>query len=100
MAEERRLLQARKGQRISEQGAPQTSSLVRTENLHDGTGHTPPQQQALANTHLQHIVPARSMRQADDGEREVSFTRGLYMVDQFDVVAHHAINIGHSVAWP
>jgi hypothetical protein len=40
------------------------------------------------------------MSQAENSEREVSFTcdLGLPRIDRFYVVAHHAISIGHSTA--
>ena len=40
------------------------------------------------------------MHQAENGEREVSFTRnlGLHRVGRIYVVAQHAISIGHSAA--
>jgi hypothetical protein len=40
------------------------------------------------------------MYQAENGERELTFTwnLGLHRVDRFYVVAHHAISIGHSTA--
>ena len=79
-----------------------TSPLARPENLHDGTSGTPLQQHVLTDTHLQHMVPAFRMGQAENGEREVSFTCGLgpQRIDKFHVVAQHAISIGHSVIQP
>ena len=79
---------------------PVASRLARPENLHDGASGAPLEQHALADTDLQHIVPACGMRQAENSEREVSFTwnLGLHRVDRFYVVAQHAISIGHSTA--
>jgi hypothetical protein len=72
----------------------------RPENLHDGASGAPLEQHAIAYTDLQNIVPACGMRQAENSEREVSFTwnLGLHRVDRFYVVAQHAISIGHSTA--
>ena len=77
---------------------PLVSRLARPENLHDGASGTPLEQHALTDTDLQHIVPAFGMRQAENSEREVSSTwvLGLYRLDRFYVVAHHALSIGHS----
>ena len=79
---------------------PLASRLARPENLHDGASGAPLEQHAIAYTDLQNIVPACGMRQAENSEREVSFTwnLGLHRVDRFYVVAQHAISIGHSTA--
>ena len=79
---------------------PEASLLARPENLHNCAGHAPLQQHTLTDTDLQHIVPACGMRQAENCEREVSFTwnLGLHKVDRFYVVAQHAISIGHTTA--
>ena len=77
-----------------------TSLLARPENLHDGASGAPLEQHAIAYTDLQNIVPACGMRQAENCEREVSFTwnLGLHRVDLFYVVAQHAMSIGHTRA--
>ena len=79
---------------------PLASLLARPENLHDGASGAPLEQHALADTDLQHIVPACGMRQAKNSESEVFFTSnlGLHGVDRFYVVAQHAISIGHTKA--
>ena len=79
---------------------PEASRLARPENLHDSTSGAPLEQHALTDTDLQHIVPACGMRQAENSERDVSFTwnLGVHTVDGFYVVAQHAISIGHSAA--
>src|SRR5215208_7649333 len=76
------------------------SRLARPENPHDGASGAPLEQHTLTDTDLQHIVPACGMRQAENSEREVSFTwnLGVHTVDRFYVVAQHAISIGHSMA--
>ena len=76
------------------------SILGRPENLHDCAGHAPLKQHTLTDTDLKHIVSACGMRQAENSEREVSFTwnLGLHRVDRFYVVAQHAISIGHTKA--
>ena len=79
---------------------PLASRLARPENFHDGASGAPLEEHTLTDTDLEHIVPACGMRQAENSEREVSFTLdlGLQGVDRFYVVAKHAISIGHSTA--
>ena len=81
---------------------PLASRPARPENLHDGASGAPFEQHALADSDLKHIVSACGMRQAENSEREVSFTRklGLHGMPRFYVVAQHAISIGHSVIQP
>ena len=81
---------------------PLASPLARPENLHYGASGAPLEQHALTYTHLQHIVPAFRMGKAEYGESEVSPTFALDFgtVDQFYVVACHAVSIGHSIVWP
>ena len=68
--------------RIGERRDPQKSEgaaglhLARPENLYDRTRYAPLQQRVLADTHLQHIIPACRVRQAEGGESEVTFTCG------------------------
>src|SRR5215210_3763187 len=80
---------------------PLASRLARPENLHNGASHAPREQHALSDAHLEHLVSARSVRQAESGEREVSFTCStLREAGQFYVVAHCPISIGHFMVGP
>jgi hypothetical protein len=76
------------------------SSLSGSEDLHDGARHAPHQKRALANTHLNQMIPTGRVSQAESGEREVRFTPASEFWEDrpVDVFAHHALCIGHSAA--
>ncbi len=78
------------------------STLARPEDLHHMARHAPFEKRVPADTHLNNIIPAARMFQAERGERKVCLALGpdLRKVHQVYVVAHYALCIDHFAARP